>query len=73
MIKSESAQSKIFRLSRRLEVELTVGAGGMSAEWLPMLPDRLTEKEIRRYRAARQEILGDLAQRLGGSIVVVET
>ena len=45
----------------------------MTAEWIPVLPDRLTEKELKRYRAARQEMLGNLAQRLGGSIVVVET
>ncbi|MDP3949601.1 hypothetical protein [Microbacterium sp.] len=69
---TEAAESKTFRLSRRLCVEITVGAGGMAVEWNPELPERLTPKELRRYRAARHEMLSRLAERVGGTVLVVE-
>lgn len=69
---SESAESKTFKLSRRLSVEITVGAGGMVVEWEPEMPEQLTAKELRRYRAARAEMVGRLSARMGGAVVVVE-
>ena len=69
---SESAESRVFQLSRRLKVEITVGAGGMVCEWDPEQPDKLTDKELRRYRAARAEMLTRLSSQIGGAVVVVE-
>lgn len=69
---SEAAESKSFRLSRRLSVEITLGAGGMVCEWDPSMPDRLTAKELRRYRTARAEMLRRLADRLGVNVGCVE-
>jgi len=69
---SESAEIKTFRLSRRLSVEITVGVAGMVCEWAPAMPDQLTAKELRRYRAARNEILQRLAERIGAAVVLVE-
>lgn len=69
---SEKAEAKTFRLSRRLSVEITAGAGGMVVEWLPDVPDKLTSKELRRYRAARSEMVNRLADKIGGAVVVVE-
>jgi len=69
---SEQAESKTFRLSRRLSVEITVGAGGMVVEWHPEMPDKLTAKELRRYRAARHEMLLRLSERTGGAVVCIE-
>jgi hypothetical protein len=69
---SESAEAKTFRLSRRLKVDITVGAGGMVVEWDPEQPDKLTAKELKRYRAARAEMLSRLSGRIGGAVVVVE-
>jgi len=71
-LSSESAESKTFRLSRRLSVDITVGAAGMTCEWDPELPERLTAKELRLYRVARAEMLKRLAERVGGAVVVVE-
>lgn len=68
----QAGESKTFRLSRRLSVEITVGAGGMTCEWDPELPKRLTGGELRRYRAARAEMVSRLAERLGGAVIVVE-
>lgn len=69
---SEAAETKTFRLSKRLSVEITVGTGGIVCEWDPELPERLTAKELRRYRAARAEMLKCLAERVGGGVVCVE-
>jgi hypothetical protein len=69
---SEKAETGTFTLSRRLKVEITVGAGGMVCEWDPAQPEKLTAKELRRYRAARQEMLQRLAKSAGGAVVCVE-
>ncbi len=69
---SEKAECKTFRLSRRLTVEITVGAGGMVVEWSPGQPVELTAKELRRYRSARHEMLQRLSSWIGGAVVVVE-
>ena len=71
--KSERAESKTFRLSKRLSVEITVGPGGCACEWDPDVPTHLTAKELRRYRQARDEMVQRLAQMLGcGSALIVE-
>lgn len=72
MNKSEAAETKTFRLSKRLSVEITVGAGGMTCEWDPDMPDKLTDKELRRYRAARAEMLQRLAAMAGVAVALVE-
>ena len=69
---SEAGESKSFELSRRLAVEIAVGPSGMTVEWNPGMPERLTPKELRRYRQARHEMLERLADRLGGTVAVVE-
>lgn len=69
---SESADRKCFRLSRRLSVEITAGPSGIVVEWCPDVPERLTAKELRRYRQARHEMLTRLADQLGTTVVVVD-
>jgi hypothetical protein len=69
---TEAAESRTFRLSRRVSVEMTVGPGGFVVEWTPAMPARLTSKELRRYRAARHEMVSRLAERLGGTVLVVD-
>lgn len=69
---SEAAERNTFRLSSRLSVELTCGAGGLTVEWAPAMPARLTRNELRRYRAARHQMIEELAKRLGAVAVVVE-
>lgn len=69
---AESTDTKIFRLSRRLSVELSVSSIGIVAEWLPGQPDKLTVAELRRYRKARDGMLERLAAKLDGTVVVVE-
>ena len=72
-IATDKTASKTFRLSKRLSVEITVGAGGLTCEWDPDMPAKLTAKELDRYRKARNEMLRRLAELVGGSVVVVET
>jgi len=71
----EWALTATARLSRRISVEITAGPGGMTCEWSPNRPVlgiRLNKKEVRRYRAARDELLARVAERMGGNILVVE-
>lgn len=69
---SEQAERETFRLSRRLSVEITVGVGGIVCEWDPDMPEELTAKELRRYRAARHEMLQQLAKATGGAVICME-
>ncbi len=69
---AESANTKTFRLSRRLSVEISVSRIGITAEWIPATPVKLTDGELSRYRTARTEMLKKLSEKLGGNIVVIE-
>ncbi len=53
---------------------ITAGPGGASCEWEPEVPGKvgLTKKELRRYRAERDKIYQRAANRMGGSIMVVD-
>ena len=45
----------------------------MCCEWIPGRPRRaLTKHEIRNYRAARNALLGEVAARLGGGVLLIE-
>ncbi len=70
---AELATTKTARLSRRLSVTITVGRTGMTCEWIPSLPAKLNAKEARRYREARNATVAEVAQRLGGMAVIVES
>ena len=70
---TEAAETKTFRLSSRLTVEITLGLGGMACEWSPRPPTAMTAKELKRYRAARDAMLARLAERTGLRVAVVET
>lgn len=60
-----------FQLSCRLVVTITIGANGLVAEFDPEMPAKLTDKELRRYRAARHEMAERLAEKLGGRVAIV--
>jgi hypothetical protein len=73
---AEWALTTTARLSSRISVDITCGPGGMTCEWSPDRPDafgiRLTKKELRRYFAARHQLLERVAERMGGNILVVD-
>jgi hypothetical protein len=72
--RAEWAISKVARLSKRFTVDLTIGPGGFVCEWAPREPRRgeLTGKEIRRYRRARDACVTEVAERIGGNVLLVE-
>ncbi|MBX3601074.1 MAG: hypothetical protein KF863_10645 [Rubrivivax sp.] len=41
-------------------------------EWQPDVPRRLSEAELRQYRAGRDDALRALAQYVGGAVALVE-
>ena len=54
--------------SARLRLDITAGPGGFVCEWTPDIPRTLTGAQLRRYRAARDSVLGEL----GRSILCLE-
>jgi len=70
---AEVAETKTVRLSDRLTVTLSVSPLGITAEWSPYIPSRLSGGELRRYRQARDEMLARLASRVGGGVLLIET
>ena len=69
----EWSVSKSVRLSGRYRVEITIGPGGMVCEWSPKAPEpKSLTAEVRRYRGARDELVAQVAARMGGRALVVE-
>ena len=52
--------------TKRGEVRSTV------IEWEPDVPPRLSKRELRQYRAGRNAALRELAEVIGGSILVID-
>lgn len=71
-VHSEEAETKTFRLSDNLSVEITVGAGGFVCEWIPEIPSKLTKEELQNYKNGRNELLARLSAKIGGTVVVVD-
>ena len=69
---SEKAETKTFRLSKRVSVEITVGAGGWCCLWDPAFPEQLTKKEVGRYVRARREMFQRLADMTGETFVLAD-
>jgi hypothetical protein len=69
---AEECITTTARLSRRFSIEINMSRSGrMFVEWDPTIPKRLTKKEMRRYEVARHAALSQLADMLGGAVVVV--
>lgn len=43
-----------------------------SVEWSPAMPKRLTDSEVREYRAGRDAAIAEIAQMLGITVGVVD-
>jgi hypothetical protein len=66
------AITRTVQINRTLEVVMSAGPLGFVCEWAPDRPRKLNRKEIRRYRSARNALLSEVAERLGGNVLVVE-
>jgi hypothetical protein len=70
---AEWAIRRFVEVGPGIAVEMTAGPRGMCCEWIPDKPHRpLTKQEIRNYRVGRDTLLGEVAQRMGGNVLVVE-
>ena len=69
---AEWALSRSVQINSKLSVTMTAGPGGFTCEWSPTIPRELKKKERNRYRAGRDSLLAEVAQRLGGGVLVVE-
>jgi hypothetical protein len=69
---AEAATTGTVQVSKRLSVTISVSRLGMTCEGEPAPPVQLTRKELQRYRAGRNALVAEAAQRLGGSALVIE-
>jgi hypothetical protein len=58
----------------KLSVTMTCGPGGFVCEWSPATPSfkQLKKWERKRYRAGRNALLAEVAERIGGNVLVLE-
>lgn len=68
---------KVFREFRvgRFTCEMTYEHGkGLRAEWTPIVPRQgdLTAAELDQYRAGRHVLMTEVAEKIGGNVLVVE-
>jgi hypothetical protein len=69
---AEWALTRTVSINNNLSVTMTAGPGGFTCDWIPDRPRGLSRKEIRRYRAGRDELLAKVGERMGGSVLVLE-
>ena len=68
---------KTFKVGKRI-VTLTIprpvtgGVVSMACEWEPTVPERLSAREWRQYRAGRDAALAELCQMTGEKALVLE-
>jgi hypothetical protein len=62
------------KVNKRYTVEIAAGPGGMTCAWSPDVPDpkRLSARAMKRYRAGRDALLAQVAERMGGKVLVIE-
>jgi hypothetical protein len=65
------AETKSFRLSGRLVVDITVGPAGLVCEWEPSAPRKLTRLEKQAYTKARDEMLARPSEMIGGRVAII--
>jgi hypothetical protein len=72
MSSAEWAITHRIKFNASLSVDLTIGPGGAVAEWVGARPKYLTDVEQRRYRDGRNDLVQELARKLGGTVAVME-
>jgi hypothetical protein len=69
---ADSAISRKVNLGGGLSVEFTMSRSGTVCEWSPSMPNRLSRLQWKKYRKARNELVAELSEQLGGGVLVVE-
>jgi hypothetical protein len=74
MIAAEWALTRTVSINDKLTVTMTCGPGGFVCEWSPTTPKpkQLNLEDQKRYRAGRDALLAELAERVGGNVLVLE-
>jgi hypothetical protein len=69
---ADTAISRKVKLGGGLSVEITTSRSGAVWEWSPSMPSRLSRLQWKKYRKARNELVAELGEHLGGAALVVE-
>jgi hypothetical protein len=72
-IKAEWTIERTAKITGSLRVHMTAGPGGFTCEWDPAAPRSLTPAQLGRYRNARNQLLNEVGERMGGDILIIET
>ena len=62
---------RFARITNTITAELTAGPGGFTVEWISGRPRNLTSAQQERYRQARDALLTEVAERMGGGNVLL--
>jgi hypothetical protein len=57
----------------KCEMTFDPASKSIHAEWTPAEPKRLTDAELKQYRAGRNALLSEVGKALGGNVLVIET
>ena len=60
------------RVAKNAKVRIVVKRGAVKAEWWPVIPRRLNARQLARYRRIRADAMAMAAERLGGTVAVLE-
>jgi hypothetical protein len=60
-----------FRVGERYRCEMRFISRGLVAEWTPAPPKKLTPEERADYLRGRDAFLAEVAQLIGGDVVVI--
>lgn len=72
MMKTDIVITRTIKLSKRHTCTMTAGKSGLTCEWHPAMPRKLTADELAAYRNARDELLAELAEKTGEAFLCVE-
>ena len=64
------ANEKSVMIEPGLHVEFAFGPDGFVSRWKPGIPKPLSKRQLKRYRAARDEYLKDLSIDIEGIMVI---
>jgi hypothetical protein len=66
--------SRTAKINKKHSVTLTFTPDSLTCEWDPTMPapGELSQADLDRYRDIRNELVAEIAQHLGGGVLVVE-
>lgn len=69
---AEWALTSTADLGDGVKVHMSAGPAGYTCDWTPDMPAKLTSLQKKKYRRTRNALIATVAERMGGSALIVE-